>query len=405
LLLVGINAITVTNTFLPDSSGTPHVGTIDVDGKVVNYDGVFPVSILGGTIANLIINVPTATATTRPSSRTTAAPSTTPAGAQRQRTFETTQFTNPTTSLTVITGNDGETVTFAHLDPAFDPTGAPRSPAARLDTFRVDFSSTVDVIPPTGGITFNGGANNDAIVFVAGYPATNVTHNYTDNHSGSIVVDGRTLTYTGLSQARGIFDPLAASVGRSTSRPPTTTSRWATTQHNNGLSRISSTASSPTTDFANPTTSVTVNLGLGADTIGAGPLDATGPPATVNLNGFDGTDIAADGATRSTSAQRGHDLQRRWRPADHAAGRHAERQPDRHHQPVPDRHQRRGNSKTGNYTFTNRMPVNFTEIETLTPSTVDLSIDKTDHQTSAVPGTTITYTITVTNNGTIGVTA
>src|SRR5207248_894131 len=57
----------------------------------------------------------------------------------------------------------------------------------------------------------------------------------------------------------------------------------------------------------------------------------------------------------------------------------------------------------GGFTFGNRMPVNFREIEKLSPLTADLSITKDDNQTTAVPGTTITYTIVATNNGPIGV--
>src|SRR5207302_8336227 len=58
---------------------------------------------------------------------------------------------------------------------------------------------------------------------------------------------------------------------------------------------------------------------------------------------------------------------------------------------------------TGSYTFGNRLPVNFQEIETLAPSTVDLAIAKDDGQATAVPGTTITYTIVASNLGALGV--
>jgi fibronectin-binding autotransporter adhesin len=58
----------------------------------------------------------------------------------------------------------------------------------------------------------------------------------------------------------------------------------------------------------------------------------------------------------------------------------------------------------GSYTFGNFLPVNFRRVETLSPAGTDLSITVTDNQTSAVPGTNVTYTIVVTNNGPLAAT-
>ncbi len=57
----------------------------------------------------------------------------------------------------------------------------------------------------------------------------------------------------------------------------------------------------------------------------------------------------------------------------------------------------------GNYSFGNRLPVNFQRVESLTPAGSDLSVTITDNQTTAVPGTSVTYTIVVTNNGPLDV--
>lgn len=63
-----------------------------------------------------------------------------------------------------------------------------------------------------------------------------------------------------------------------------------------------------------------------------------------------------------------------------------------------------GDSKDGSYTFAVDKTINFTSIETLNPGpSVDLSITKTDGVSSAVPGTNITYTITASNAGAVGV--
>jgi uncharacterized repeat protein (TIGR01451 family) len=403
LNLINVNASTVTNTFLPDSSGTPHLGTINADGSVVHYDGVTPVSITG-TMANLVINLPQGDGDNqaRLQASGTAGVSEIVSG---NSTFETTQFSNPSTSLTVNTGNDGETVTFAHMDPAYNPTnGTTITGGTGADTLNVDFSSGVNVIP-TGGITFNGGSDNgDAIAFTAGYTATNVTDNYTDAHSGSINVDGNLVTYSGLSQSRGIFDQLAASTR--TFNFASTTSNNITLgddpKANNGISRISSTASNPTTDFANPATGLTVNLGNAGDTITAGPLDATSPPATIDLNGGTGSDtFDVTPSTGSTFNIDGNLPDPPASPGDTLnATIPAGSNPILTSTATP-------TGYTGNYTFLSGgyQPVNFTRIETLTPSSVDLSISKDDggDTEGEIPGTPITYTIVATNNSTLGV--
>ena len=56
----------------------------------------------------------------------------------------------------------------------------------------------------------------------------------------------------------------------------------------------------------------------------------------------------------------------------------------------------------GSYTFGNRAPVNFSDIETLNAAT-DLGITKTDGASSETPGTPVTYTIVATNTGALGI--
>ncbi len=62
-----------------------------------------------------------------------------------------------------------------------------------------------------------------------------------------------------------------------------------------------------------------------------------------------------------------------------------------------------GDGRTGTWTFGNRQPVNFVGVETLAP-TADLSVTITDSPDPAQAGGNLTYTITVTNNGTIAAT-
>jgi uncharacterized repeat protein (TIGR01451 family) len=56
---------------------------------------------------------------------------------------------------------------------------------------------------------------------------------------------------------------------------------------------------------------------------------------------------------------------------------------------------------TGQYTFGNRQLITFQEVQTL--DGIDLGVTKTDNQATAAPGTRVTYTIVVTNNGPVGV--
>jgi uncharacterized repeat protein (TIGR01451 family) len=400
-----VNAATVTNTFLPDSSGTPHLGTINVGGSVVNYDGVSPVSITG-TMANLVVNLPSGDgdnqAVLEDNGSATDNISQVRSG---NGSFETTQFTNPTSSLTVNASGDGETLTVGHLDPAFNPTNGLTfngGPAANTtDTLVVDFSSGSNVIPTTGGITFSG-TGNGGISFRSGYTATKVTDNYTDAHSGTINVDGKVVSYSGLSQTRGMSDPLAAATRTFTFS--STVSNNVTLGDdpfaNNGISRISSTASSPTTDFANPTTSVTVNLGNAGDTITAGPLDVHNPPPPINLNGGTGSDtFNVTPSTASTFSVAGDLPDPPTLPGDTLnATLPSGSNPVLASTATP-------TGFTGSYTFLagGYQPVSFSRIETLNPSTVTLTITKDDGKTTAVPGTTVTYTIVTTNTGSLGV--
>ena len=58
----------------------------------------------------------------------------------------------------------------------------------------------------------------------------------------------------------------------------------------------------------------------------------------------------------------------------------------------------------GSYTFTGGVqPVNFSQVETLGSVPFSLSVSNTDGRTTAIPGTAVTYTVTVSNTGSLGV--
>src|SRR5262249_55905543 len=118
MVVNGYNVGTVRNSFLPDSSG--HRGTILIGSNpAINYTGLEPVT-LGGAAAGLIIDIPDGDGNNGGflEEHTGGV-----AGVSQVRsslgTIETTTFVNPTNSLTVNFGDDGETVTVAALDVGF----------------------------------------------------------------------------------------------------------------------------------------------------------------------------------------------------------------------------------------------------------------------------------------------
>ncbi|MBI1918453.1 MAG: DUF4394 domain-containing protein, partial [Planctomycetes bacterium] len=398
-----------THTFLPDGPDG-HNGTLAlVNGAVTanyTYTGLEPVLVNAGTPADIVFNLPTGDGDNQAILEDNGIPGD---GLSQIRsgngTFETTTFTNPTTSLTVNTGDDGETVTVAQLDSGF---AAPITvnAGAGLDTLNLDFASGNNIIP-AGGIDFNG-SGNDGIQLLPGYTATTVTHQYDATlGDGSIDVDGLGITYSGLSETRGISDLLAAA-----NRVFTFTDADEDIQltddptPGNGISRIHAPGETPITDYQNPTAQITVNGHQGADTFNDPTFDTVGAPPVANLNGGTGgpagrVSDAGDTfnitpSTITTFTIDGDDPPPPATPGDslnvNLAGT---TNPFLTVLSTPD-------GFTGSYTFGNRQPVNFQEIETLA-NTVDLSITKTDGQLTDTPGTTLTYTIVVSNNGPLGV--
>ncbi|MDA0809399.1 MAG: hypothetical protein O3B68_15490 [Planctomycetota bacterium] len=131
----------------------------------------------------------------------------------------------------------------------------------------------------TSGIEFNGQGGSDTLEILNG-TATTVAHNFTNANDGSITTDAFVFDYTGLEP---ILDTITAT---------TRTFTFAGTDDDitlsdlgGGMSRIESVSSSETVDFANPTTTLTINGGDGADTV-----DASTSAVAVTINGGGGAD-------------------------------------------------------------------------------------------------------------------
>lgn len=152
------------------------------------------------------------------------------------------------------------------------------------DSLTIDFVNGSPLAP--GGTFFNGGdqqAGGDDLTLNNGSFDT-ITHNFTNASDGTIDLDDGTtdtITYTGLEP---IFDNLGASdrvFNFGATADDITLADLGT-----GTSRISSVSSSETVDFVNPTTSITVNTGDGADAFDASGLTTLG----VTANGGNGND-------------------------------------------------------------------------------------------------------------------
>src|SRR5262249_22209243 len=125
LIINGGTFSTVTYTYNPATlDGGPftangHNGSVNLGGSIINYTGLEPLTNLGNSV-NTIFNLPTGdgnnNATLGDDGLNNGLSQISGTG------FETTTFANPSGSLTVNTGSDGETLTLAPLDSAFAAT-------------------------------------------------------------------------------------------------------------------------------------------------------------------------------------------------------------------------------------------------------------------------------------------
>ncbi|MBO6576013.1 MAG: DUF11 domain-containing protein [Rhodothermales bacterium] len=240
---------------------------------------------------------------------------------------------------------------------------------------------------PAGGIAFNAGAGFDTITLSGGSGLNTVTHTFFNANDGTVDVDGTLVaTYTGLDP---IIDNLSA-----VNRVFTFTggSESVTLSDDgvagNGYSFIDSDMAESVT-FLNPTTSLTVNLGSGDDTITMTALDS-GFAVDPVINGDDGEDRfnITPSANYAITVNGGIPTGAPGDVLDIALVGTT------------------GASLTnvggsGSWTFTNRNTVSFSGIETQIddPSTADLALSKTPETVVAYPEDVLVFTITVSNNG------
>lgn len=302
---------------------------------------------------------------------------------------------------TQLTSSAGGSINFTSVD-LVDLTDG-----ASANQFRLDFSGGVNVVP-SAGVNLHSVGGNDSVRLLdgGGFSADTIAHSYgTTLGDGLIDVDGRNVNYFGVAEALGVLDQLAANnrIFNFTSASENIQITDDATP-GDGISRIRASAEAVFTSYRNPTVQITVNGGGGSDSFTNPTFDTLGAPPTANLNGRDGAvgaPDAIDSFTITPSAVTTFNIDADnpappTSPGDSlsvttagtanpfltiAGG---------------------GSGFSGSFTFADRQPVNFQEIETIA-NTVNLTITKQDSADPVTAGTTVNYTIVVSNNGPLGI--
>jgi hypothetical protein len=161
------------------------------------------------------------------------------------------------------------------------------------DTLTIDYSAG-DPLP--NGATFNAGGQSgtpgDSMV-LNGTPGVDVTHTFSNANDGTILVGASLITYTGLEPIADNLDPAnrVFTFNSANAAELITLSDYGTPD--DGVSLIDS-DDGESVAFTNPTVSLTINAGDGAQTMALGLLDTAAavlPTITVVVNGDADEDI------------------------------------------------------------------------------------------------------------------
>lgn len=162
------------------------------------------------------------------------------------------------------------------------------------DTFEVDFTGGNPI--PTGGLLFDGGAGGNDALSIIGNTLTSATLTHTNANDGTIVLNGRTLTYLGLDPIT-INTPGANWVLEyATDAAPVTLAAVAT-----NLQVTRAGVAEEVTINPAGLASLTVRTGTGADTVELDSLPA-GWTAGITIDGQGGADILNVNTATVTSA-------------------------------------------------------------------------------------------------------
>lgn len=151
------------------------------------------------------------------------------------------------------------------------------------DTLTVNFAGGDPI--PAGNIDFAASTGNNSLVY-SGTGITTITHRFDNPTDGRTTIDGSIVDYTGVAQ---VLDNLTAANRNLVFTGTDNDIVLADDTSTAGRSQATSNHS-PVLKFSNPTSTLTVNAGLAADTITLEQLDAAFAAATT-LNGQTGDDF------------------------------------------------------------------------------------------------------------------
>ncbi len=162
---------------------------------------------------------------------------------------------------------------------------------------------------PADGLFFNSGRQRrrDELVIVGGGDLTEINHSFTNRTDGTIDLDGKTISYTGLEVIVDQIDALNRAFQFPALRDIVVLQD--AERANNGLLKLSNGSRSVPVTFASPTESLTIRAGAGNDDVEVRALDpGFAPLATITVEGEAGRDtILATQVARSIRLDGGND--------------------------------------------------------------------------------------------------
>ncbi|WP_442509307.1 Calx-beta domain-containing protein [Novipirellula sp. SH528] len=269
-------------------------GTIDLDGTVITYTGLEPIN--AGNSVDTILNFNTG-ASNNATLRNSANPGEIEI-VDNGATFEDTILPNPTNSLTINLGDQGDILAVSALDAAFAASLIINGGIGTDDVLRLDFADGNPI--PALGVTFVGGVGgNDSMEIVNGSVST-VTHTFLNANDGSVDIDGAVINYVGLEP---ILDNLNAADRVFDFQGGDETITLSADANIAGNNLIDSTLGEAVS-FTNPTRSLTINSGDGDDVINITTLDV-GNLSSLIVNGGGGAldTLNMDGVNLDTDGQ------------------------------------------------------------------------------------------------------
>lgn len=189
-------------------------------------------------------------------------------------------FPTDSGNVTITGGNMADAITVSSLDSSFSGDFTIETGAGN-DSLNLDHSAKDDFLVA-------GGADSDTIQFI-GQSLSSSTYHFAGSASGATLLDDGTITTISFSEFEAILDAVQATTLAFNFLPTTDTVTLQDDGLANGQTQIQSIASSPQVTFTNPSNVLTLNVGVGNDSVTIATIDANFV-AAVQVLGADGND-------------------------------------------------------------------------------------------------------------------